>query len=104
ETDWTADTGATNHMTGTTKVLTNLNTYTGPDGVKMGNGTTAKIAGIGSSILKQKNSTVPLKHVLYVPALTKNLLSVSQLTSNEPVNCEFTNVGFSVKDRTTGQL
>lgn len=41
--------------------------------------------------------------MLLVPNLKKNLLSVSQLTTQFPVNCEFSNVDFCVKEWETGQ-
>lgn len=56
-----------------------------------------------SFIKKKKKSALPLNDVLLVPDLKKNLLSVSQLTTRFPINCEFSNVDFCVKERETGQ-
>jgi hypothetical protein len=61
------------------------------------------IVGIGDSFIKQNNTKLPINDVLLVPELTKNLLSVSQLTKQFPVNCEFSDVDFCVKERKTGQ-
>ncbi|EPS58321.1 hypothetical protein M569_16494, partial [Genlisea aurea] len=102
ENEWTADTGATNHMAGKGSVLNNLKPYTGRDGVIIGDGSKLSISGIGATTLKQNNTQISLQNVLYVPKLTKNLLSISQLTSQQPINCEFTNNNFFVKDRATG--
>ncbi|GAB2294185.1 hypothetical protein Dimus_038285 [Dionaea muscipula] len=103
DTEWMTDTGASNHMTGKSQLLSNFKTYHGKDGVLIGDGSSLKIKGIGETKVKQKHASIPLHDVLYVPALTKNLLSVSQLTSQYPVNCEFSNDLFYVKDRETGQ-
>ncbi|EPS58923.1 hypothetical protein M569_15888 [Genlisea aurea] len=103
QTEWTSDTGATNHMTGKFTLFNNLKPYTGSNGVIIGDGTTLPITGIGTTALQQNTTSIPLNDVLYIPQLTKNLLSVSQLTRQEPVNCEFTNTGLIVKDRTTGR-
>lgn len=103
ETEWTSDTGASNHMTGKLGMLTNIRETCGTDHVIIGDGSSLPITGIGDSCIKQTNTTLPLHNVLLVPNLTKNLLSVSQLTTQFPVNCEFSNVDFCVKERKTGQ-
>lgn len=41
---------------------------------------------------------MPLDDVLFVPSLKKNLLSISQLTSQFPNNCEFSDEIFCVKE------
>ncbi|KAK2458167.1 putative mitochondrial protein [Trifolium repens] len=103
ETEWISDTGASNHMTGTTSMLSNIRQSSGTDSVLIGDGSPLPIHGIGDSFIKQKNITLPLHDVLLVPDLTKNLLSVSQLTKHFPVNCEFSNADFCVKERETGE-
>jgi hypothetical protein len=103
ETKWTTDTGASNHMTGQSGMLTNLRKYKGADSIIIGNGSSIPILGIGDTQIKQQKIALPLRDVLLVPTLTKNLLSVSQLTKQFPVNCEFSNVDFYVKERKTGQ-
>ncbi|GAB2281572.1 hypothetical protein Dimus_039478 [Dionaea muscipula] len=102
DTEWMTDTGASNHMTGTISLLKNLKKYYGSDSVLIGDGTSLEIKGVGDTEVQQKHITFPLHDVLYVPALTKNLISVSQLTSQFPVNCEFSNDRFYIKDRATG--
>lgn len=37
-----------------------------------------------------------------MPKLKRNLLSVGQLTDHYPINCEFSNLGFCVKEREIG--
>lgn len=83
-------------------MLTDVNKYNGTDSIIIGDGSSLPIIGIGNSSIKQKNKILPLHDVLLVPSLKKNLLSISQLTSQFPVNCEFSNNNFCVKERATG--
>lgn len=101
--EWTTDTGASNHMTGKPGMLTNIRQYCGSDSVLIGDGSSMPIIAIGDSCIKQKAATLSLNNVLLVPKLKKNLLSVSHLTDEHPVNCEFFNRDFFVKERETGQ-
>ena len=54
ETEWISDTGASNHMTRTKGMLTNLRNYSGFDSVLIGDGSALPIIGIGDSNIKQK--------------------------------------------------
>lgn len=103
DTEWTSDTGASNHMTGKPSMLSNIRQYSGTNSVLIGDGSSLPILGIGDSFINQKNITLPLHDVLLVPDLTKNMLSVSQLTKQFPITCEFSNVDFCVKERETGE-
>ncbi|RVW62428.1 Retrovirus-related Pol polyprotein from transposon RE1 [Vitis vinifera] len=78
ETEWTSDTGASNHMTGKQGMLTNIRNYSGSDSVLIGDGSSLPILGIGDSSIKQRNKVLPLHDVLLVPHLKKNLLSERQ--------------------------
>jgi len=104
EIEWTSDIWASNHMTGQPGMLFNIREYYGTDYIIIGNGSSLPILGIGDTLVKQKNTALPLKNVLFVPDLKKNLLSISQLTTQFPVNCEFSDIDFCVKKRATGQL
>ena len=104
ETKWTSDTGASNHMTGKQGMLTNIQNYSGSDFVLIGDGSSLPFIGIGDSCIKQNNKILPLNDVLFVPHLKKNLLSVSQLTDQFLVKCEFTDIDFFIKERKTGQI
>ncbi|KAJ8772626.1 hypothetical protein K2173_027803 [Erythroxylum novogranatense] len=103
DTDWIADSGASNHMTGNKKLLNQMGNYYGADSIAIGDGTFLSIDGVESASIKQKN-TLPISNFLSVPALKQNLLSVGQLTDEYSVNCEFSNVSVFVKDRQTGQV
>ena len=101
ETKWTSDTGASNHMTGKASILSNIQQYSGTYSVLIVDGSSLLIHGIGDTFIKQKNITLPLHDVLLVPDLTKKLLSISQLTKQFPINCEFSNSDFCVKEQET---
>ncbi|KAK9082411.1 hypothetical protein Syun_031829 [Stephania yunnanensis] len=103
DTEWTFGTGASNHMTGNQGMLTNLRKYDGSDSIFIRDGSFMPITSIGDTYLNQKCTSLPLHNVLLVPNLSKKLLSISQLTTQFPVNCEFSNSDFFVKERTTGQ-
>nr|KYP31493.1 hypothetical protein KK1_048162 [Cajanus cajan] len=85
-------------MTGKPSMLNNIQKYSGTNSVLIGDGSSLPILGTRDSFIKQRNVTLPLHDVLLVPSLTKNLLSISQLTKQFPVNCEFSNVDFCVKE------
>jgi hypothetical protein len=103
EMEWISNTGASNHMTGNPGMLKNIHNHYGSDSVLIDDGSSISIHGIRDSSITQKNKILPLNDVLLVPDLKKNLLSVSQLTSQFPVNCEFSDVDFCIKERQTGQ-
>ena len=86
ETEWTSNTGASNHMIGKTNILSNIQQYLGTNSVLIGDGSSLPIHGIGDTFIKQKNITLPLHDVLLVLDLTKNLFSISQLTKQFLVN------------------
>lgn len=66
----------------------------------VGNREKLKIVASGSS----KIYIINLHNVLYVPQITKNLLSVSKLTSNNNVIVEFDHDFFFVKDKVIGNV
>lgn len=98
DTEWTTDTGASNHMTSNSGMLSNLKKYVGHDSVFIGDGSPLKIDAIGDTLVSDGKNNLMLRDVLLVPQLTRNLLSVSQLTTQHPFNCEFTNDLFCIKE------
>jgi len=101
-TEWTADTGASNHMTANSGILSNLKKYIGCDSVFIGDGSPLTIDAIGDTLVSDGKNKLMLRDVLLVPQLTRKLLSISQLTRQYPLNCEFTDELFYVKERVTG--
>lgn len=49
DTEWTSDTGASNHMTGQQGMLTHIQKYNGSDSIVIGDGSSLPITGVGKS-------------------------------------------------------
>jgi GAG-pre-integrase domain len=69
----------------------------------MGNGSGLSIFNIGSCCIGTTSKPLYLHNLLHVPDITKNLLSISQLTKDNAVIIEFTHSSCFVKDRLTHQ-
>lgn len=98
--DWFVDSGASAHMTAQADTLDSVEPYTGTGHVLVGNGNTLPISHIGNCSL---SSGVNLHDVLVVPTLTKNLLSISKLTADLPVDVVFSDKLFEIQNRVTKQ-
>ena len=90
---WIIDSGATDHMTGSSKLFCSYNPCAGNKKIKIADGSLSAIAGIGSIVI---SPSLTLHKVLHVPNLSCNLLSISKLTSDLkcqvyffPSYCEF---------------
>ncbi|KAK2378919.1 WD40 repeat-containing protein HOS15 [Trifolium repens] len=89
---WYPDSGASHHVTPEATNLSDSASLPGTDQVLMGNGQGLSIASIGSMNFPSKskpNSSLTLKHLLLVPSITKNLLSVSKFAQDNNVFFEF---------------
>jgi len=88
---WYPDSGATHHITNDSNLLTKKHPYTGNEVVKLGNGAGMNICHIGSTffVVPQTHSRIYLRHLLHVPNIVKNLLSVSKFTKDNNVFFEF---------------
>ena len=60
----------------------------------VGNSDTLDITHVGSALLNVGSGHLKLNNVLVVPNIKKNLISVSQLTSEYPYAIEFSSSGF----------
>ena len=79
-TSWLVDSGASRHMTGNRGTLTSYKKNKFTTQVELGNDSTYKIEGVGSTSLQLDLGTVlHIDDVLYVLGLKKNLLSVASL-------------------------
>lgn len=79
---WFLDSGATSHMTGDAPMLEEVNPTT--TGMGLADGRRIPAAGVGSTRFHSTNGdgndvVVKLKQVYHVPAVTGNLLAVSEL-------------------------
>lgn len=95
--EWYFNSGAKNHVTNQAKRFQDLTEHTCKNSLEIGNGEKLKIVASCSS----KINTVNLHSVLYVPQITKNLISVSNLTYDNNAIIEFDHDCCRVKDKVT---
>lgn len=81
-------------MTSSSKNLNLAKTYVGNDHVVFGNSNSSPISHISKKSLSQY---IKLSDVLVVPSITKNLLSISRLMYDSPVDVLFSNPFFAIK-------
>ena len=79
---WLVDSGATTHVSINTIKMSNLQTATEGEHVRVGNNETLKATAIGDLTLEQKDTkkTLKLEKVMVVPGFARNLISVGRLT------------------------
>ena len=97
---WVLDTGATSHMSSNDGILLSR-LPSPPSSITVGNGQSIPIFGRGTSLLQIADRPFHLDNVLVAPQLTRNLLSVRQLTRDNNCSVEFDAFGFSIKDLKT---
>ncbi|KZV53482.1 hypothetical protein F511_14848 [Dorcoceras hygrometricum] len=83
---WIIDSGATDHMTGSSKLFHSYIPCAGNQKIKIADGTLSAIAGQGTIVISQ---TITLHNVLHVPNLSCNLLSISKLTRDLKCTAQF---------------
>ncbi|KAH9666887.1 ABC transporter G family member 40 [Citrus sinensis] len=105
---WYLDSGATNHISNDFNNLNISSEYKGSDQLAVGNGAKLKIVSIGHSLLSTlEPHTLPhikLNHILHVPEITKNLISVLKLLHDNDVYIEFNESFCAVKDKRRGSV
>lgn len=84
DSEWYVDSSATTHITTDLSNLQVQNDYTGTDNVTVGNGSSLPISYVGQASIPSCSSSqsLLLNNILYVPSITKNLLSISQFTKD----------------------
>ena len=90
---WIIDSGATDHMTGSSKIFSSYKPCARNKKIKITDGSLSAIAGKGSVFI---SPSLTLHNVLHVPNLSCNLLSISKITHDHqcqvnfyPSYCEF---------------
>lgn len=83
------DSGATHHLTTDLSNLSLQQPYTGGEEVTIADGTGLAISHTDSALLPTPSHYMPLRDVLYVPNLHKNLVSVYRLCNSNKVSVEF---------------
>jgi hypothetical protein len=102
---WVMDFGATSHMTNDEGNILFSALLSRPHVVAIGNGTSVPISSSGHTSFQSPSGHVfHLKHVLLVPRLVRNLLSIRQFTRDNFCSVEFDARGFSVKDLKTHRV
>ena len=80
---WYIESGATNHVTQDAGISLSCSRYTSIEKLHIGNGLGLHIQFVGTTNIKTLNSLdIHLTNVLHVPAITKKLLSVSRLLTD----------------------
>ena len=79
---WIIDSGATDHMTGSSSIFSSYKPCAGSKIVKIADGSLSPIAGNGDIKL---SPSITLSNVLHVPKFLCNLLSISKVTKD--LNC-----------------
>lgn len=96
------DSGVSHHITLDLQNLSLHDPYSGSDNVVIGYGHGLPIAHTGSASLSYPTCDFSLSHVLHVPSMEKNLLSVYRLFVNNNVAVTFDLWMFQVKDLSSG--
>lgn len=81
--------------------LDSFKTYVGKDNVIVSNGASLPITHTGTVY---PSPNIQLLDVLVVPHLTKNLLSISKLTSDYSLSITFTYSCFTIQNKPTGKV
>jgi hypothetical protein len=100
--DWYTDSGASSYMTNDVGNLDATTPYGGYNKVVVGNGASLPITHTGSLSHSTSLGSISLLDVLVVPSLTKKLIFISKLTTDN--NCSITFIGscFTIQDLLTG--
>ena len=76
--------------------------YTASDSVIIGDGSGLSFSNIGSFSLTSLSTPLHFSNVLHVPAMSKNLILVSALCTDNLINVLFFYSFFQMQDRHTG--
>ena len=85
-TPWIIDSGASDHMTDAHHLFSTFSPCAGNLKVKIAYGALSPVVGKGSIHISK---SITLNHVLHVPNLSYNLLSISQLTKQPNCSAKF---------------
>ena len=103
---WFVDSGATHHMTIDSNNLDVSYHYSGTGNVVVGNGQTLDIFSVGHTYFHSHKSSksLNLTNVLYVPQITKNIISIAKFTQDNDVIVEFDSHCCFVKDKKSKEI
>ncbi|KAG8493859.1 hypothetical protein CXB51_011355 [Gossypium anomalum] len=101
---WYPDSGATHHLTHSPASMGESTSYNSPGKVYVGNGATLPVLSNGQSSLLTRTRPLYMRSLLFVPGITKNLLSVSKFIKDNQVIFEFLPTQCRVRDLTTREV
>jgi hypothetical protein len=104
DTNWYADIGASDHITGELEKLTMREKYGGRDQVHVASGSGMHINNIGHTTLSSPNCNLHLKNILHVPNAHKSLAYVHRISSDNNIFLEFHPDVFFIKDQATKKI
>ena len=96
DSEWFLDSGATFHMTSDTEVVDQPTLYSSNERVMVGNGKSLAISHTSSISSIIPSSSLLLSNVLVVPSIKKNLILISQLTTDNNCLVTFSSSGFII--------
>jgi histone deacetylase 1/2 len=102
--EWFSNIGANQHVTHDLATLTVSEPYNGNDNLHVGEGRGLSISHISHTKLYTPHHSFTLSNVLYVPIITKPLLSVQKFCLDNNVYFEFHPFLFYVKDLNTNEV
>ncbi|KAF3773571.1 Retrovirus-related Pol polyprotein from transposon TNT 1-94 [Nymphaea thermarum] len=100
---WFPDSRTTSHITSNPGMFDNLSRYKGKDSILVGDGNALEITHVGDTKISSKNDELELRNVLVVLEIKRNLVSVSQLTKDLPVDFCFSHDRFQIKNMESGR-
>ena len=98
---WIIDSGATDHMTGSSSLFSSYKPCAGNRKVKIADGSLSPIAGTGDVKL---STSLTLSNVLHVPKLSCNLISISKLTQDLNCQAKFFHSHCEFQDTASGKM
>ena len=99
---WLLDSGASYHVTNDLSNLALHHPYDGSEEIVIGNGMGIPISHIGSLCLPTASKPLKLNSVLCAPSMARNIISISQLCSDNNLLIGFSPDSFNLKDPLTG--
>ncbi|KAG8497215.1 hypothetical protein CXB51_008460 [Gossypium anomalum] len=101
---WYPDSGATHYLTNSSAALSESSSYAGPGKVYVGNGMALPVKSTGQSYFRTQPRALFMLSLLFVPGITKNLLSVSKFTKDNKVMFEFFPTQCQIRDLQTKEV
>jgi hypothetical protein len=99
DSNWYADSGAMDHVTGELDKLALKDAYGGNEQIYNASGSGMRIEHLCESVIHTPYRDLRVKHALHVPQATKNLASVHRIATDNNIFFELHPIFFFIKDR-----